>query len=169
MKVWKNKNGLVISEKDDDFVFLREGFYCIICVCTHMWVHTWHTLRRWEDTLWVSFLSFQHVGLNDQTQVLRLGGRYLYPWAIFYGILIICTGCSQTPGFKWPSYTSLPVAGITSAHPQIWQSLGINWCNFKIVHNYDIEICESLEEGWKLEPMGQNREHRNRPPHVCPK
>lgn len=32
-----------------------------------------------EDNCKESVLSFHHVGLRDQTEVIRLGGKHLYP------------------------------------------------------------------------------------------
>lgn len=44
MKMRKHKNGSVISEKDDCFVFLKEGLFIVfMCVCVYMHIHTYVT------------------------------------------------------------------------------------------------------------------------------
>lgn len=46
--------------------------YVCVYTVTHMW--------RLKDNVWKEVLStFHHVGLRDQIQVIRLGGKYLYP------------------------------------------------------------------------------------------
>lgn len=50
-----------------------------LIVTLMLYIYTIAQLGRSEDNFWGSVLSFQHVGLGDQTQVVRCGGKYLYP------------------------------------------------------------------------------------------
>lgn len=49
---------------------------CVVCVHTQAIVHVW--MWRPEDNLWESQLSFYHVILGDQIQVIRLGSQAPY-------------------------------------------------------------------------------------------
>lgn len=47
-----------------------------VCVCVEgVGAHSW----RSEANFWESVFSFYQVGYRDQTQVIRLGVKYLYP------------------------------------------------------------------------------------------
>lgn len=46
---------------------------CVCCVCVHMHVH------GGQDSLQVLILTFYHVGSGDQTQVVSLGSKHIYP------------------------------------------------------------------------------------------
>ena len=50
-----------------------------VCMYVHMSVHAMTWMWSSEDSFWELVLTFHHVGLGDQTQAVRLGGKCLYP------------------------------------------------------------------------------------------
>lgn len=51
----------------------------------HTCIHVTVYVRRSEDNLEELVLSFHYMGSGDQTQVIRLGGKPLYPLSRFAG------------------------------------------------------------------------------------
>lgn len=54
------------------FIFNILQFF-LMCMCVHMCHGGWGS----EDNLQKLILSFYHVGSGDQTEVVRLGSKYL--------------------------------------------------------------------------------------------
>lgn len=62
------------------YIFLLLHFVYLLCVCIYVCAFTvcCAVLWRSKDNLQESFLSFHHMGPGDPTQVMKIGGKYLY-------------------------------------------------------------------------------------------
>lgn len=89
---------------DPDHMIKLEFYAFVVCVeiDNQATVH----VGRSEDNLQESVPSFHHVGLRDQAQVIRLGGKHLYSlshltdlWVAF----ILRQGLIMLPRLAWDS------------------------------------------------------------------
>lgn len=76
---------LGLCGSDVTALHLRPCLSSQVCLCG-MWACKCQGQRS-EDYLWESVLSFRPVGPRYQTQVARLGNRYLHPWNRLTGSL----------------------------------------------------------------------------------
>lgn len=60
------------------FLFLTFYSFFLMCMCVHMCHGGWGS----KDNLQKLILSFYHVGSGDQTEVVRLGSKYLACWVL---------------------------------------------------------------------------------------
>lgn len=86
---------------------------CVLCVCFYFHAHP--TLHVGSITLESQF-SFHPVGLRDQTQIARLGGKLLYlPFEPFFWSLLVWV---PVLGMEPRTLRSLRRLSVTARHPQ---------------------------------------------------
>ena len=73
--------------------------FCVYVWETHLttWEHVMACTMRSQDKLQESALSFHHVSPRNQTQIIRSGGKYLFP----PNCLADCLAGPHSVSYKW--------------------------------------------------------------------